>query len=463
MRKSKSLEMVVILLWIISLCFACLPETRTRIVVGPEGVEAPHPLLPADQLDDRIASLSNLVETQELDEEDHQLAMSLLSTYKAIRQSTENRGTDEDHQKIIRLLYENLGRIEEKYFLRTKPYEAQYPDVLHLFTLERKRILDDYLSRNYQGVIEGCLKLENRFGPDSLTPDLGLLFAISLAEQGMTNEAIRVGEKIIRELGGKPDLVDLRANIIEWYLALGDRKQATQIYEKWLDTLDEQEALLKKAKHRLSGQAQNMTTPESATEKLASLGRSETEEPASVEDILSKVDELVKRHQFERAKFLLIQQRIRSQEGPLTEIIDEALKSVELAEDRYHQEERARAALREETLKTAARLIEEEKYEDAISRLEILINGQTGGPKADALKALAIEKLINRERNRAAKLFLMARQTTEPSKKEKLLRSSHNILKALAEKYPTSPLNKKINDHIIRIEEELEKLRHEPG
>ena len=85
------------------------------------------------------------------------------------------------------------------------------------------------------------------------------------------------------------------------------------------------------------------------------------------------------------------------------------------------------------------------------------------GTEADALRALAVEKLVNRERNRAAKLFLMAKQAKEPSEKEALLLSSRNILKTLLEKYPSSSFSEKINSHIAIIEEELAKLRAESG
>ncbi len=74
------------------------------------------------------------------------------------------------------------------------------------------------------------------------------------------------------------------------------------------------------------------------------------------------------------------------------------------------------------------------------------------------LREQAVESLINRERNRAAKLFLTARRTHDLEKKEEYLRSSYNILKELIEKYPSSPLISKVKSHLEKVEEELEKL-----
>jgi outer membrane protein assembly factor BamD (BamD/ComL family) len=72
---------------------------------------------------------------------------------------------------------------------------------------------------------------------------------------------------------------------------------------------------------------------------------------------------------------------------------------------------------------------------------------------------MAMEKIINRERNKAAKLFLDARNTKDPAKKEEMLNSSYNILKAVADKYPSSPLIPKVRDNMNQVTRELAKSR----
>ena len=81
------------------------------------------------------------------------------------------------------------------------------------------------------------------------------------------------------------------------------------------------------------------------------------------------------------------------------------------------------------------------------------------GPETGKLKGFAVDKLINRERNKAAKLFLMAKNTEDPVRKEELLVSSYGLLKAIVDDYPSSPLNDKINDHMDKIKRELDKLK----
>jgi outer membrane protein assembly factor BamD (BamD/ComL family) len=84
-------------------------------------------------------------------------------------------------------------------------------------------------------------------------------------------------------------------------------------------------------------------------------------------------------------------------------------------------------------------------------------------PEVRELKNSTVEKIINRERNKAAKLFLTARNTKNPAKKEELLNSSYNTLKAVADKYPSSPLIPKVYDHMLQVTKELAKLKKGEG
>ncbi len=107
----------------------------------------------------------------------------------------------------------------------------------------------------------------------------------------------------------------------------------------------------------------------------------------------------------------------------------------------------------------ASALIDGEKYEEALVKLNELKQKESLSPDGQRLETRAVEKIINRERNKAAEIFLRARNTADPEKKEELLKSSYNILKAVADKYPDSSLNKKINDNMRAIENELKKIK----
>ena len=266
----------------------------------------------------------------------------------------------------------------------------------------------------------------------------------------MVQEALRVGTRISDELERMPGVVELRARMVEWQLALGDKKGAVQGYEKLVDDVNETEAFLKGAERQISGHGLQKAPPPSPDL---------TQEPASVQEVLDQVDALVEKKDFDAAKLLLLRLAIRLQGGAEADRVDQAMKAVELAEEKAWEQERSDAFQKRETLELAASLIEQEKYEEAIAKIDSVAWASELGPEAKQLQNLAVEKIVNRQRNEAAKLFLMARNTQDPVKKEGLLVSSYNILKNLVDQYPSSPMYQTINDNMKRIEEELAKVR----
>jgi outer membrane protein assembly factor BamD (BamD/ComL family) len=158
-------------------------------------------------------------------------------------------------------------------------------------------------------------------------------------------------------------------------------------------------------------------------------------------------------------------------------LIDQALKSVETAEEKAQQPPRTEIAAKEpssaelqkdlqreaekqDNLKIALGLIRSEKYEEAMVKLDGL---PPSDPEVKELQNMAVEKIINRERNKAAQLFLAASKSKDPAKKEELLTSSYNILKAVADKYPSSPLTPKVQQHMNQVTKELSKVRKKEG
>jgi hypothetical protein len=464
MSEKLNIRLLIIPFMVLISTFGCIPQTKKVVVTPPKppavSPPAPLPVLPADMIDKKIVYLTHLLEEKKLDEEDREIALNLLSAYKMIR-SQENT-TRYDDRKIIHALFANLSQLDEKYFLKEKVEEKLDSDVVTFLSLKRKKILDDFLSEDYQRVINDCLELEAIFGPDSLTPEIGVFFAVSLAKKGMLKEAVSIGERIARELEGSPDLIHLRANIIQWQLDLGEKEKAQEGLEKLMDNLDEREAVFSKTMAMVTGRDQKIASREEMPAEGLSTEGSPLQETDPMEELLRRVDELIQEHKFKEAKLRLIRERLRVQEVSKIETIDHALKTVEMAEEGFEKEKNSELTQEKETIELAKKLIEEEHFEEAISKLEELKGDQDTAAEVKALKDLAIEKYINQERNRAAKLFLKARRTTDQARKEELLLSSYEILEALIEKYPTSNLVAKLNDHIGKVREELGKLGIEP-
>jgi tetratricopeptide (TPR) repeat protein len=459
MLKKQGIKSFILPLLILPSLFGCVSETR-KVVEQPKAEIITTPPLSADIIDTKIASINNVLMSKSLDDEDRELAITLISAYKELKSVSQSHGTTtKGYHETVHILFNNLNLLAERYFVKERGDDQDYSEVIHLFSIKTKKILDDYLSGDYQGVINECVELEATFGPDSLSPEVGLIFALSLAKRDMVSDALKIGETIIRALEAKPDLIHLRAYLIEWQLDIGNREKALKFYEKLIDSLDEREALLSRVRQKFKREEKIVRREK--TPPVDDSKRDEVQEPSTIERLLKEIDKLVRRDAFAEAKLLLIKQRLMAQEEPELETIDQALKTVQVAEERYQKRKITSVTHGEETLKLATKLIEEEKFEEAISKLEELKENQDLTYETKEIKELAIEKLINRERNRAAKIFLRAKKTNDPAKRKELLVSSHSILKVLIEEYPSSNLIDKLNRHIKSVENELNKMREE--
>jgi len=456
-KQPHRIEWTALCLLVLFLAAGCAYEMRPQERFPAPAPQAPPPPAPEvrlEGLDQRIARLQALLQSDQLDAGERPAAQEFLEAYRAIEKVS--GAADQATLDELELLLANLVRVEGR-CLDGRPEDGEQARTISLFAAKRAAVVNSYLAGDYQGVIDGCIDLERLLGPDSLTPEIGLLFALSLGKRGMIQEALRVGAGISDDLERKPGFIQLRAKMIEWQLALGERRSAIQSYEKLVDNMHEREAVLKAAERTLSGEG----APTPSSERTGPAGEPPVDlskEPASTQEVLRQVDALVERNDFESAKLLLLRLRIRLQDGPDAELADQAMKSVEWAEEKARDRQQTEASRKEEAIELAANLIEQERYEEAIAELETLGRGQALNQEAKQLQDLAVEKIVNRERNKAAKLFLMARNTADPAKKEELLVSSYNILKALIDKYPSNPLYQKINDNIKKIEEEMSKL-----
>ena len=463
MRVKQNIKFILVPLLLMLGLFGCFPEIKRELPV-PEAEVVRPALLPISIIDKKIEHINGVLESKKLDEKDRELALDLLSAYKTVRSSVQSSTPPYDYREIVRILFNSLSQMDERYFIKEKDDDKNYPKVIELFTRKKKEVLDNYLAGNYQGVIDDCIQMEALFGPNALTPEIGLLFAVSLGKKKMLDEAIDIGEKIIREMEGKPDLIHLRAHIMAWHLDMGDREKAFQTYEKLVDNLDEMEAVFNTAKKRIISKEIKTAHDEKILMDDSS-HEGEFREKDPLEKVLMEVDRLVQNHSFTEAKLLLIKQRLRVQEKSALETIDQALKTVELAEEKYGKEIRTPPPVppEREKLELATKLIEEENFEGAITTLNEIQDESGTSAETKKLKEIAIEKLINKGRNKAAMIFLQAKKTDDPAKKEELLVSSYNILKSLIERYPSSNLLEKLNDNLRRVKDELDKLKKETG
>jgi thioredoxin-like negative regulator of GroEL len=419
----------------------CASFPGPRPVTVPEPKDVTEPLMPAHILDQKIDSLKKRLETGDLSETQREVTVQLMKDYNSI-QNLPTPLTKMEYREVIETLFHGLTLLEESYL----------SNPLDVFARKRAEILEAYLAADFKGVVDGCLELEKRFGQRAFTPEITLLLTLSLARQGKTDEAMDLGNGLIHKLEGSPDLLDLRERMAEWQLEKGQREAAVDSYKKLSRELDQHTASL----HALGRRIEE--TPQTGAVIKEDDLRTPVETEGSTHEAIGKAEELVQEQRFGAARDLLVSKREQVPPGPEATAIDDALRDVERAEDKYLQERITMLSSVNEGLTQAKKLIEEEKFEDALSKLQAMSPEYGNSQKIEALKKEAVDGLVNRERNRAAEIFLAAKKTRDPVKREENLRISYSILKNAIEKYPSSSLNDKLKSHMEKVAEELEKL-----
>ena len=454
-------QITLLLIFFLIYASGCAAPPKREVTSAPEPDMRAQtaPLLSTRTIDKKISFLDGMLAKEDLSKEDREIATDLLATYKLTKQLAPDHLTTKEYQELIRSLFKPLTLMDERYFEGRKT-TLDYSRAVTLFVSKRDEIINLYLIGDFKAVIEHSLELKEIFGPDALTTEIGLLFALSLAKEGKLEQAIEIGEGIAGELDQLPDIIQLRSRIAQWQLKLGRKRQAVYIYERMTDNQDERMALIQK----LNGQINRAMTydkgdmSESAQPKPVP-DANVRQDDYSIEQALKEVNSLVWKHAYSEARLLLLRERIKIEEGPESAIIDRELAKIEQREEEFEEQKRIRDAYLKQTLEGAKRLIEEDKFEEAINKLDEIRDAEDCAAESKALRERAVESHINQERNQAAELFLAAKKTKDPSKKKELLKSSYEILNTLIDKYPSSPLNQKLKSHIAIVEKEIDKLQ----
>ncbi len=412
--------------------------------------------IPVSHVKTRIDFLENFIKTEGLSDSDKKTALALLDAYRLLQKTAPGPVTGKACETLTHSLFKSMSIMEKTCFeAMNKTSDEENP--LAVFMGKRDEILNLYRDGNYKGVIHRCLALETSLGSNRLTPDMNLVFALSLGKDGMLEEAVEIGSRVAEELEQTPDVVQLRGEIAEWQLELGQKALAAKTLEKISHTQDDRTALVNDLRNRIQHEPPEPDQPGhlSVFQPADAAGQNA---PPLMGSLQEKVDALVQNHEFPEARSLLLKEKAEREEGPETELIDRALKNIDEMESTYEESVKVKEAYVKQTYEAAKRLYEKEDYKGVIEKLGELERIQTLDAVSIDLKNRAIESLINLERNRAAEIFLEAKKTKDPEKKRGLLEASYQILRTLVEDYPQSPLAPKLASNINIVRGEIEKL-----
>ena len=179
--------------------------------------------------------------------------------------------------------------------------------------------------------------------------------------------------------------------------------------------------------------------------------------------LFREVNSLVKDRKYGEAGRLLSEAERKTGAGPAREIILRAKEQINAEKESAPMPEAFNDKLALEIENEAKNLLEKEKFEDAISRLHTVekTSSKVNERQLAQLKESAVNGLINRERNRAAKIFLKAKKIDDPTLKREKLSMSRDILANLILDYPNSSLVPTLKQNLEVVEQTLQTLNEQ--
>lgn len=367
-----------------------------------------------DTLTNRIISLNSLLGNNNISIDNKGIILSVKQTYEMMRNAMDDSGTDQPPPEAIRDFISGLEKANDSLLSSKTLLQHEREELIRKLNKSIKDIVAIYRKGDTKAVIAACDAFQTEYGPDAFTIELTAALASSLAKEGRIQEAISLAEAAAPAIREGSESCDLPEKLSHWKAEF-HKKQEIQVDNK---------------------------------------------EKGRLAEILAQADSLAKSGEFDRAKELLTAGRAEFNDEPSFFQIDKALEKVEGQREGLVEERIAVISKRGEIVAEAKDLISREMPEEALARLKPLDFGDAEpDSEVKALRAEAIEQIISRERNRAARLFLQARNTKDTTSKDQLLRSSYEALKALVERYPDSPSFKKIMENMQTVEKELSALK----
>ncbi len=418
-------------------CVGFMEKNKPAIVTGPT------PVIDKHIFEKRKISLQNLLQTGNLDPSKRLMAQTLIDMYEKLCEGKYS----EEKENLIKLLV----RLDEAYFSHISPAPAPGESCISSFNTQVQEINKAFVSGNYDKVIDLTVQLKRSLGIDALSPQVALVFALALEKKGFMKEATEIGEDIIDQMEKNPTLFSLRSQLVMWHLRQGQKEMAMKNYDKLKLLLSHEQEVMAQL-DTLVKSAKAISSPQES--KLESVPVASI----PIDQFLDQIDSLIDECEFDRARDMLAARKKGSSSDAEIEKIDQKIKELDTREEEFLKQRISALSKQKNSIQRAKKLVEQEKYELAINILNSVLRENPQNNDARRLKEICVEGIINRERNRAARLFLSARKTDDNAKKEQYLRESLKILEGLVDKYPLSPLINKVKSHILKVREELKKL-----
>jgi hypothetical protein len=458
MKKKLLLPLLTIL--IVLYLSGCSSFKKRTDTIGPVLQEPPPaPSLNIKSIEIRSDYLKNTAKNENLDSEEMAALNTLLNAYNSAKIFLSHELTKSQQTKVIKDLFNSIAILDYRYFSKLHldlPKEKQ--GSIASLAERRKRILESFVSDDFKGVVNQCRELEQNFGEYGFTQEIYLVYILSLGKEGRLTEAVNLGRETLRKSETIPDLIYLKVRLVEWDLLLGNGEEALNLYDRLTDELDSKAALISALRNKIIELDRPHAHEQQGKETENSVLRGGTQEIKSVQEVLQEANDLAQNHEFKKAKRLLASYKNKAELQADIDLIERSIDLIELAEQESNERQVSLENRKKETIDLARNAIEKEEFEKAIAMIDRLMSEGVSDSQLHKLREKAVEKFINRERNRAADLFLSAKNTKDPEEKKKYLLESRKILNAIINRFPASELNERLKSHLNAIENEMKKL-----
>jgi hypothetical protein len=405
-------------------------------------------------LDDSIKKIEALMEKRTFDEQQKSRARELIAAIEDLR-NIPAPGTYVLSTRLEKVLETASTLIHESLYGLKLP-ETQKSVLEDTWIDLHKRLLSAYRAGDYRGVIETAGAIEEAYGPEALGPAASGVLALSLEAEGRPEEALQTALQAAEGLEDLPDRLLLNAALARLHAEGGKMREAGKWHRELKQELSELSLLLTALEKQLESAAAPGDEDFKTWAQNLAVGRPETNETIdSIRLAADRVDE----EKFSEAREIL--SRTRQWIGPAggdTELIDEAMRRLEAAEEVYLEKRIGILSRKDIDLSPIGDLLARERYKEALSRLEAVERITGSSAEVDEIRETAIERLITRETTRAAETFLAAGREQSPKRKKALLEETRSLLRGLLSAYPEASSADRIKSYLDRVDNEIRKL-----
>ena len=450
-------------------------------------------------LSDRIDEYRTLMRDLKREEEENSEALSLLQNIH--RHAEDLRKTYRDLQKLQRMLLKaksynrerttyrsmidgllrELTRLEQGYFDDEQAGVSAREKVIKGYLGALKEIEEYCTEGDSLRIVESYQDVKKRYGEFVIPVNIKLCYAEALSNTDHLGEAVEITEGVISHESS--DSISLYSNLIDWYLQMEYREKALKNFEKLSKELDRNMAAFLISRSRITSplpretehSAKKMFGNEIVEQDIKPV-EDKSKDPSAQGHV--KKDKVVKdgmkrRHRQEEGYPHEMSGGTSSStvgstyRGPSeipvksTEDLQSHRKQKKGENDRevfVQDDEATQENMEKEKFMMAKVLMESGKYEEAVNELIELKDGEKYGRESEEMIQRSIDEFARQKRETAAKLFLLAKRTTDTKEKKEMLLKSFESLQEVIRKYPTSTYSGKIIKNIETVKEEILKI-----